>query len=343
MTSIDFGSYEIRCAFRDRTDVKCLSLRTERSEYAILPSQDTYRSTLSDQHISYADCDDSIVVFGSRASKVRWLSRIPCAPLFSDGMVPTDDAPARQILNILTKAMLPTRAGDLRECWFTSPGGSSSTNIEFLSRLIRMHGFVPHHCNSGEAVMLSAGSDNQFTGISIVMGAETCQISITRYGIDLASETLHVGGNWIDTELAKQFRIQVWDDNGACYLDLNEVRDWKHDPERHLRNAVDEKERVLARLYGVVLDQIARTVKSLLRTVSVIPAMKGLRLNVVCAGGPVQVNGFSSGLTERFVDNDIADRIVSIRIAPDPSTAVVRGLLIQGELHRRREGERKVA
>ncbi|MCA9051542.1 MAG: hypothetical protein KDA89_22545, partial [Planctomycetaceae bacterium] len=337
ITSLDFGSYEIRCAYRTRTDRGRIVLQTERSEYTVLPSQDSFRDTLEEREISYADCDGSLVVFGNNSDFVRWLSRKPCAPLFTDGTIPTDDAPARQILNILTRAMLPRTAGEPGECWFTVPGGTRSTQtVEFLSRLIRMHGFQPHYSAAGEAVMLSSGSDCRFTGICIVMGAETCEISISRYGMELASETLHIGSNWIDTELARQFQIHVFDEAGNCYADINRVREWKHEPERHLRNGLTEQEKTLARLYGVVLNQVSKAVATLLRSVSSIPSMKGVRLNVVCAGGPTNINGFAGALTERFVENDIADRIVSIRIAEDAETAVVRGLLIQGELEQRR-------
>lgn len=188
--------------------------------------------------------------------------------------------------------------------------------------------------------MLAAGSENQFTGVCVVMGAETSEISISRFGVELAAETLHVGTNWIDSEMARQFEIQIWDDEGNCYIDLDSIREWKHDAQRHLRNAISEQEKTLSRLYGVVLDQIARSVRMLLRSVSSMPSMKGKRLGVICAGGPTQIAGFTSALTERFVEHDIADRILSVRTVDDAATAVVRGLLIQGELEQKRRRTR---
>ncbi len=310
---------------------------TERSEYAVLSKQSSCRETVIARKIPCAECDDSTVVFGNHADQVRWLSRKPCAPLFADAAAPTDDAPARQILSVLTEAMLPKNAGEPTECFFTAPRGRSNReNVTFLERLTRIHGFVPRYFNAGPSVILSSGSENCFTGVAIVMGAETSEISVNRFGIEIAAATIQVGANWIDTELARQFRIQTWDETGECYLDLEAVREWKHNSRMHLGNATDEREKTLARLYGAVLDQIAGVTRRLINSPAVTSALGNDRLAVICAGGPTQIGGFTSTLTERFVEHESADQILSIRTADDPETAVVRGLLIQGELEERR-------
>lgn len=332
ITAIDFGCHSIRSAFRSPDDPKKISLFCERAEYAVLPNTTAHLQALADNMISYALCEDSLVVFGNRASEVRWLSRQPCAPLFTDGRVPREDAPARQILNVLTQALLPRTATE-SYCVFSSPAGKDQAdNDEFLSRLIRMHGWTPIASTAGNAVMLATGHDTRFTGLSIVVGAESTQLCVSRFGTEVASETLEVGSNWIDSELATQFKMKTWDESGDCYLDLEGVRSWKHDPRIQLRNGVDEREKTLCRLYGVVLNRVAKSVHQLLNSIAVRSALGDERVAIVCAGGPAETAGFASALTERFVEHDIASQILSVRIAEEPSTAVVRGLLIQGEL-----------
>ncbi|MDG2129068.1 MAG: hypothetical protein P8K08_13800 [Fuerstiella sp.] len=344
ITAIDFGCYAIRSAYRTPADQTRITMITERSEYAVLSNQSSCRETVIDRNIPCAECNDSTIVFGHHTEQIRWLSRKPCAPLFADAASPTDDAPARQILSILTEAMLPRNVSKPTDCFFTVPRGRlNPENVKFLSHLTRMHGFEPRYFSAAPAVLLSSGSDSRYTGVAIVIGAESSEISVSRYGIELAAETIPVGANWIDTELARQYEIRTWDETGECYLDLETVRQWKHDPGIHLRNSVGERERTLARLYGEVLNRIARSTRDLLNSPAVKSALGDDRLTVYCAGGPTQIGGFASTLTERFVEHETADRILTIRAVDDAETAVVRGLLIQGELEARRRSPLKSA
>ncbi len=344
ITAIDFGCYAIRTAFRDPATAAAITLYSERSEYAILPDQESHRQALLEREISYGACEDNLLVFGNRAGQVRWLSRKPCAPLFTDGGVPTTDAPARQILHVLTKAMLPQNRTEGDYCCFTVPGGRNKTShAEFLARLIQMSGFVPVPVSSCESALLASGAETHFTGATIVIGAESTEIGISRFGVELASQTIAVGSNWIDTELATQFKFQVWDEAGECYLDLEAVREWKHDDRIHLRHGTSERERTLARLYGAVLDQIARATRQMLLSPEVKSGLGKQRLSVVCAGGPTQIAGFSSALSERLVDHDIASQILSVKAIEDAGHAVVRGLLIHGELEARRHSRQSAA
>jgi cell division ATPase FtsA len=205
-------------------------------------------------------------------------------------------------------------------------------NEAFLHRLVQMQGYQPLVVNSADAALLATCSDASFTGVTIVMGAETTTICIARLGMLIASETMAIGGNWIDTELAKHFRVQMFDEAGTAYLDIECIRQWKIESRVSLKNSLGDRERMLARLYSVVLDRVSRKVTQMLDSTPVRLALNKQRLCVMLAGGGVMVDGFANLLTEQFIQHDIADRILSVRIAPDPETAVVRGALILGEL-----------
>ena len=338
--AIDFGSCWIRSVFRKPETPDRLAMYSEKSEYALLTNSQDLRRTLDDQQIPYADCEGALVVVGNSAAKAQWLSRVPCTPLLIDGIVPTDDAPARQMLSVLTDAMLPPLSGRRNLCAITVPGlrdGSEPAvkNEEFLCRLVRMRGYQPVVVDHAEAALLATCSDASFTGISIVMGAETTTICVARFGMPVATETVAFGSNWIDTEVARHFRIQTWDDEGTCYLDLESVRQWKHAGNVHLRNALGDRERMMARLYTVALDRISATVAQMLTSTPVRNALQRQRLSVMLSGGAVMIEGFASLLTERFIEHEIAERILSVRVSSDPATAVIRGALIFAELESR--------
>ncbi len=338
--AIDFGSCWIRSIFRNPKAPERLSMYSEKSEYSLIASTEQHRRILLEHEIPFAECEGSLVVVGNNAAKAQWLSRVPCTPLLADGIVPTDDPPARQMLSVLAEAMLPPLQGSLNLCAVTMPGRAEGTeaasnNAEFLCRLVRMKGYIPVVVSPAEAALLSTCNDATFTGISIVMGAEATSICVARYGMSLAKETIDIGSNWIDSEIAKQFKVQVWDEDGNAFLDMESVRVWKHQANLHLRNAVGDRERMMSRLYSVVLDRIARTVSLMLSSTSVRNAMQRQRLSVMLSGGATMVDDFTNLLTERFIEHEIADRILSIRSGKDPETAVVRGALIYGELEAR--------
>lgn len=335
--AIDFGSCWIRSVFRNPLNPERLSMYSERSEYSLIANIAPHHRTLQSQEIPFAECEGSLAVVGNNATKVQWLSRVPCTPLLVDGMVPTDDPPARQMLSVLTEAILPPLQGSHNLCVVTVPGfrhhsAQSTKNEEFLCRLVKMQGYTPVVVHPAEAALLAIGSDAAFTGISIVMGAETTNLCMARHGVVIAFETLTIGSNWIDSEVARQFQVQIWDEDGNAYLDLESIRQWKQEGKVHLRNALGDRERMMSRLYSVILDRVARTVSQMLAITSVRDAFQSQRLTVMLAGGATMIEGFISVLTERFIEHEVADRIHSIRSAQDPATAVVRGALIYGEL-----------
>ena len=120
--AIDFGSVWIRSVFRNPLATERLSMYAEKSEYALISNSEEHRRTLQDQQIPFAECEGSLVVVGNNAAKAQWLSRVPRTPLLVDGVVPTDDAPARQILSVMADAILPPIDHNRNLCVLTIPG-----------------------------------------------------------------------------------------------------------------------------------------------------------------------------------------------------------------------------
>ncbi len=333
ITAIDFGCFAIRSAFREENVGAPVSMYSERSEYIVLPNIERYRQLLDAHQVARAECEDTLAVYGSQASQARWLSRMPSASIFNGGMVPADDPPARQMLDLICAAILPVPTNGRNLCAFTIPGSErTEMSREFLARLIRMRGFEPFPVDAAEATILAEGSETSFSGISVVIGAETSHICVSRLGVTLAATAIPVGADWVDIELARQFQVQVFDEEGTAWLDLEAVREWKHSSDRNLRNPVGEREKVLSRLYLALLDQVAQATQQLLNSPTVKARIGAERLHVICAGGAIQIAGFASALTERFVDHDIAGQIQSVRTVDKPDQAIVRGALIAGEL-----------
>lgn len=335
--AIDFGCSRIRSVYRNPQQPDRLTMYSERSEYTLLKNTVQHRHALEAESVPYAECSETLVIFGNNAVKAQWLSRVPRTALLTDGLVPSDDAPARQMLNILTESIMPKSGGQNNICVLTIPGvrdGSSQANKNeaFLSHLVQMQGYTPVVVNPAEAALLATCSNAGFTGISIVVGAETTTVCVARLGIVLASETIAVGGNWIDSEMCRQFKVQMFDETGNAYLDLESIRQWKIDSSPHMIHTHGDRERQLSRLYAVVMERIVGSIRELTAQSSVRTALNKQRLSVMVAGGAVLVHGFADLLTEQLIQHDIADQILAVKTAPDAETAVLRGALIYGEL-----------
>lgn len=334
--SIDYGSSVLRSLFRNPASPSRLCLSTSRSEYAVVPDTDSHRRALGSEGVPFAVCEGSLLVIGNDASRVRWISRLPASPLFADGRIPQTDAPARQMLYELTQAMLPELRSDRGVCVMTIPGagqGESVTglNAEFLTRLVRMRGYTPLVLGAAEAAMLSAGVDSRFTGVSVVIGAESVSWCVARRGLVLATDAISAGTRWMDLEIARAFGVQVWDASGRAYLDAERAGEWRRESCVDLRQPRDEQESLLSRLYAVLVQKLAEAI-----TVAVGSVDPGLRpleaVPVVLAGGGSLVAGLVDILRASLREHETGQQRYAVKVAANAETAVVRGAYVYSEL-----------
>ncbi|MEZ6039028.1 MAG: hypothetical protein R3C20_00885 [Planctomycetaceae bacterium] len=348
ITAIDFGCSRIRSVFRNPANPARLNLFVERSEYALIEETEQHHRTLQESNIPYAVCDQSLAVVGNRARDCQWLSQLPLTPLMIDGIVPSNDPPARQMLHLLTAAMLPPADGLTNLCAVVVPNAGidpqqDMNNRDFLLRLVRMQGYEPFAVSAAEASVLACGASAGFTGISVVIGAESTDICVTRFGMPLASTTLPFGCNQIDTEIAQHFKMFRWSKSGDMFLDMDSVADWKKNGQVSVSKPVGDRERILAGTTSLVLDQIVGGIRDLLRRGPVTAQLAGKRIPILLSGGGSLLNGVSDLLTERLIQQDLASMISAVRLVADPEFAVIRGALIHAELEARAQLTRSVA
>lgn len=340
MSAIDFGCSSIRCLHRDFPDRNRLRLFSERSEYIVIPAGEAQERVLGAEGIPFAECQDALAVVGNEVDRARWLSRMPPASLFDEGRVPQNDPPARQMLNLLLEAMLPVPTEEPAFCGVVVPAADGSMDLLvrnelFLFQLIRMRGYEPVPVDPALAAALSSGVRDAFTGISVVVGAQSCAIGATRLGRLLASARIPMGTDWIDEELAREYRIHSYDAAGSCYLDLDAVRAWRVNESVHLHQPAEQRGTTLARLFAAVLDRIIGRIAELIGQVDASRESGSRRVSITIAGGAALQPGFAALMTERLVENQLADQVSALRIADAPDTAVVRGGLILAELEAR--------
>jgi len=334
--SIDYGSSVIRSLFRNPMVPDRLCLSSTRAEYTIVPDTDVHRKTLHGQGVPFAVCEGALLVIGNDAARARWMSRLPSTLLLAEGRIPQGDAPARQILYELTQAMLPSLSGRHGICVMTVPGaGQGETvtglNEEFLTRLVRMKGYTPIVIGASEAAMLGACLDSLFTGISVVIGAETVSWCIARRGLVLATESFATGTRWIDTEIARRFGVQVWDAAGRVFLDTDEAMSWRMQSCPDLRSPRDDQETSLFRLFSALIQKISEGITGAMEEVDI-----GIRplqaIPVMVSGGGAITAGLPELLQVSLQEHEARSHRYSVTRTGSPELTVLRGAYVYGEL-----------
>jgi len=332
--SLDFGRYRTRAMSlnEDRPEVVWSSECA--STYMVLPNSEVVRCALREQGLPMLNCDQSILVAGADQERVRELSSLPPVPLFTNGRVPREDAPARQMLHLLVQSLLPDPAGSGDLCVITVPELSHSDtteDAEFLERLVRMRGYESRVLGAAEALMLSGTRQYQFSGVSVVMGAEASSICIAHRGLVFSKKILSECGNLLDRQLAEEFRMNTWDTAGVPYTDFEQIRHWR----QHLSESSGiTGDRRVARLVELFGESVSRLAEAVLQAVG--GADAGLdttgQIPVVLAGGVAKTPGMAQQLELELHQQCNRRFRFCVEVTDQPDQAIVRGALVYGLL-----------
>lgn len=325
--AVDFGSHRIRVAnlVKDRIVVSSV-----RSVYSVLPDSQEQRAMLARLALPYAVCDSHLAVIGDHATELRCVSSMPPVPFFVNGESTIEDAPSRQILNVLVETMLPKSATNefcavtMPSCFVDGSGGP-----EFLQKLVSLRGYTPLPVSSGLATVLAEGCDDRFSAIGISFGANCCHVGLVQGGRQIDQEVVQRGGAWMDIELARLGDQYVYDRDGQCYLDTEAITSWKQATYRSLDKRESVIEHTLANLYADLLSRVVTAIDSLVmrNKLSTGP------VPILCSGGVATIDGFEQAFRNALRSSGLnSTQIGNIRLFEDPMT-VARGGLIQVALH----------
>lgn len=333
--ALDFGQYQIRSLRRKENR---LVSRHVRSVYTALPDSLERRNTLEKVHVPYAVSERELLIIGDAADEYSQMFQVPCIPLLPGGKVPSDDPPARQILGAIVDSLLPEPTEENETCGLTIPGDSLSQQTGmidpttgFLRRLIQLRGYKPVILSAGMALALAELVSHSFTGIGMSIGAGSCDVSLTHHGFEIARCVVPRGGNWIDEQIAHQWKNYSWDVTGNQYLDTDNVSRWKQGFEGSLLEPKNVREQLLSDLYtellGYVIQEVSQSF-SQVREVQNSP----MPVSLVCAGGMTRVTGFEKLLRNQLHKTPLPIEIDDIRISTNSTHTIVRGCLIKAEL-----------
>lgn len=332
--ALDIGTYRMRSL---RTRGNQLVGKSSRAIYAVLSDTKSARDLLDKTGTPYAICEESLIVIGDAAADISTLFGVPCISLFQAGKLPHDDPPARQVIRALLESLLPAPVSPGETCCMTLPCAPAvarphaDQDFQLLTQLVQLAGYRPLVFGSAMGVVLAELVSESFTGIGLTFGAGSCEVCLAHRGVEIAHYMLPLGGNWIDTELAKSSKNYLWDAAGEKHLDTESAARWKTSNHLSLIRSTSEQEKFLAELYG---ELVAHVVTESARELG--PTSKACDLpqplNVVVSGGAARIPGFLKLLRQHWDAAPISFKIGEIRLAVDSDFTVARGCLIKAEL-----------
>ena len=333
-TAVDFGTWQIKSLSRAGGR---LIARGIRPVYSLLPGNEQWRTLLERLEIPHGTSDSELTVMGDQAAELQWLCRVPYVSLLQDGCVPRGDGASRQMLAALVDCVLPKALRPGEVCCITLPGMAYSVRrgdnpeLDLLSNLVELRGYVPRVISAGSAAVLAEGADSDFSGIGLSFGATTCDASLVRKGVELAHVAVPIGGEWIDEQLAEGESDYVWDAEGVCYLDKSKSNRWKHSFTGSLMEPCNEKELFFRDLnLQMISDAVLAAAEKFSRT-EILSEFSG-PIDMICSGGSVNTNGFE-GLMSEFLENGVSLPFAAGKCRFSEDTyATARGCLVNAEI-----------
>jgi hypothetical protein len=344
--ALDLGASRLR-SLRRRGER--LIARSGRALYAVLPDSILRRRALEKIGVPFSVSKDTLILASDAAAEYSRLFQVPTLPLLPEGRVPTENPPARQILAALIEQLLPAPTQANEVCCLTLPGAKRALRFvareerEFLSHVVELRGYRPLVLSAGRAIVLAELEDDTFTGIGMSFGAATSEVCLARHGMEIASCSVPIGGDWIDRALADADPQFAWDSAGARHIYLDEVTRWKENLSGSVLHPKTEREAFLADLYRDLIGQVLdETTNSLLTS----PLALSLPhpVSLVCCGGTAKIRGFGNMLQQMLADAAFPLRVQRVRMVIDSDYTVARGCLIAAEIEEQAiRGERQAA
>jgi hypothetical protein len=302
--------------------------------YCVLDDKSSNRRLLEQAQIPYATAKEALIVIGEAALELSTLIHCPVIPVMLEGRLPWNDPVGRQVCVIMIEALVPGAEQTGSHCAISrSPlmekeKGDSSN---FLNKILELRGYEVDALDSGTAVILAELQHYDFSGLAIVVGAESVSVSLSHFGKPIFKQAYKQGFRSIEQRFSLNRHRYLWDSQGNQYLDMQSIKNWLQSSDVSLTKPKTGDELWIA-------EQCENLVRSALDSMltDLIKASKQgqfrNRLPVVISGGAAKLQGFDS-----IVENVLGKSGVPIRTheafksSLDPYS-VAKGLLVNSSL-----------
>lgn len=327
--ALEIGASRLRSLRREDQEVIGRSLP---AAFALVDDNPAARDLLCRAELAFAMGDGELALIGDAALDHAGAFRTAPHRLLRDGLVPTDDPLARQLLAALVESLLPVPdyPGELCGLVMSPAAMRDRDSRSFLLRLAQARGYDPISLSPSLALMLATFSAENFSGIGMTFGASGCSLSLVHRGRELLQVSEGRGTDWIDLELAARADLHTYDDTGDRYLDIETVRRRREELGDSLIRPQGDFATDCAELHREILHTTLARLAQELADKRLGPY--ALEAPLICSGGAVQTAGFGKLLRATIEQAELPVPLGPIRLAAQDDYLITRGALIHAEI-----------
>lgn len=196
-----------------------------------------------------------------------------------------------------------------------------------IEEVLHLNGFTPRPVHPATALAWGELQDRAFTGVAVVIGAESIQVAITQQGAPIFEGTFARGFRSIEQRFALNRHRYLWDQKGNRYLDMQGVRDWVRNSEIDLRTPRTGDDLWLKKHYGQLLADAWGSMLPELYRLRKHPTLSK-RIPILLSGGPTALAGTEELFAEVLERSCLPLRPAEFRISEHGPFGVARGVLV---------------
>jgi hypothetical protein len=333
--ALDLGSMSFRTLRRTGAQ---LTARRLTAQYISVPSHSPAAKLARKTGVSTNSAEGFELIVGDDAIEMSQFVQAPLTPFLDGGKIPANDPIARQLIGSALDALLPTITGEAGLCVLALPGGhldlASNPEMDYLSRAIGLKNYTIMPLHASLALGLAELGDSSFTGVALTLGASCCELSVIRYGVELAYAYLPMGGLWIEEQLAQKQSRFTFTPTGERFLDVLSVRNWMSSEQPNLHRPKSDEDKQLAEAFNQLLTQVEDEMGTQLGHQSEALFGIGHPLPLIIGGGLTMLDGAAPMLMKRFRESFGPVVLSSARVVKHTPFTICRGCLIHAELER---------
>ncbi len=331
--ALDLGSTAFRTLRRDGSKLVARQLPTL---YLSIPQNTPASRLIARAGITPLQTDGFDIITGQDALEIAEFLQTPLSTFLAEGRVPENDPIARQLIATSLDALIPTLDDEPGLCVLALPGRhvdlSVNPELNYFTQVIGLKNYQLLPLHASLALGLAELGDTSFTGLALTMGASCCELSVIRYGVEVAYASISRGGFWLEEELAQTASQFSYTRDGKKYLDVLEMHRWIQSDDASLKRPKSDMNKILAERFQSLMTYLIEEMTQQLSAQK--HALAGLHESIplVIGGGLSQLDGAHQVFEKRLGNSLGSVGISQLRLVSQNTWTICRGCLIHAEL-----------
>jgi len=320
---IDIGTMNI-CVARSDSD----KIRITRNVFLPLKSEEISISELTE--ISYVENDNGdLFIIGNDAFKFSNIFGQEVSRPMKSGLISSTEIDAVDILTLILKSLIGNVKDQDTYCSYSIPAEAIDSNRSVIyhekvfGRILSALGVNYSSVNEAMAIIYSECAKERFSGVSISFGAGMANCAVSFKGIEALKFSTARSGDWVDKNVAESLNIVTNRVTSIKEKHLDLETGFINISNKKIRRVVE----ALEYYYNALLEYTVK--KIIYEFEDKVNLEIDENIPLVLSGGTALPNGFLNLFKKVLSNYELPFGISEIRLAKNPLTSVVNGLLVK--------------